>query len=471
MKTCFQGWLRLMSLVTIWWFCSIPLTSAADALVWRAGENQVEAEIESWPLSRVLESIASATGWQIYVEPDTHYTVTTRFHKLKPADALRRLLGELNFALLPQTSGPTKLFIYRTSVQEATQLIQLPRKAKADAASKRIPNELIVTLKPGAKESIDALAKRLGGKVVGRLDNLNAYRLQFENETAAQNARAELESDSDVNGIENNFSMTPPASLEPLAMSSAPPLSLQPDVSPSSDRVIVGLIDTPIQSQGTLFKDFLVAGVSLYGDFQPPADQVTHATAMAETLLDGVARAYRENGNSSGKVPLSILPIDIYGANESTSTFDVARGIYEALNRHVNIINLSLGGDGDSELIRSLIQEGSKNGVLFFAAAGNTPVTSPTYPAADPGVIAVTAGDAQGNIASYANRGSFVQAIAPGVNIVHYQNQAWFGTGTSFSTAWVGGWAAGIMANSSQRGSQIQNQVLTRWGIVLPAKK
>src|SRR5213075_1828251 len=40
--------------------------SAADALVWRTG--QVDAEIESWPLPKVLESIASATGWQIYVE-------------------------------------------------------------------------------------------------------------------------------------------------------------------------------------------------------------------------------------------------------------------------------------------------------------------------------------------------------------------------------------------------------------------
>ena len=119
-------------------------------------------------------------------------------------------------------------------------------------------------------------------------------------------------------------------------------------------------------------------------------------------------------------------------------------------------------------MIRSLVLEGSKKGVLFFAAAGNSPVTAPTFPAADPGVIAVTAGDAQGNLATYANRGSFVQAIAPGLNVVHFQNQAWFGTGTSFSTAWVGGWAAGAMVNSGQNASQIQNQTLARWGI--PAK-
>ena len=465
MRAGFRGLLNFIALATLCWWA--PPARAADTFVWRAGQNQVDAEIEAWPLPKVLESIASATGWQIYLQPDTRYTVTTRFHKLKPPDALRRLLGELNFALLPQSGGPTKLFIYRTSVNEATQLIRTGGKSKAESAV--IPNELIVALKPGAKEGIDALAKRLGAKVVGRLDGLNAYRLQFDNEAAAQSARAELESDSNVGSVENNFAITPPASLEPLAMSSAPPLSLKPDVNPSSDRIIVGLIDTPIQRQGSVIKDFLLTGLSLYGDYQPPADQVTHATAMAETILDGVARALRENGNSSAKVPLSILPIDIYGGNESTSTFDVARGIFEALNRHANIINLSLSGESDSELIRSLVQEGAKKGVLFFAAAGNTPVTTPSFPAADPGVIGVTAGDAQGNIAPYANRGAFVQAIAPGLNVVHFQNQAWFGTGTSFSTAWVGGWAAGTMANSSQTAAQIQSQTLTRWGI--PAKR
>src|SRR5213595_2781581 len=244
MKNGFTGWCRLVCLA--WVFClrSVLPMNAADSLVWRAEKNQVDAEIESWPLSEVLESISSATGWQIYLEPDTEYTVTTRFHNLKPPDALRRLLGELNFALLPQTNGPVKLFIYRNSVHEANHLIQVARKPRPEA-SKAIPNELIVRLKPGAKESIDALAKRLGAKVVGRLDGLNAYRLQFDNEAAAQSARAELESDSNVGSVENNLAITPPASLEPLAMSSAPPLSLKPDVNPSSDRIIVGLIDTP----------------------------------------------------------------------------------------------------------------------------------------------------------------------------------------------------------------------------------
>ena len=42
---------------------------AADALVWRAKEIRVDADIEAWPLPRVLQAITSATGWQVYVEP------------------------------------------------------------------------------------------------------------------------------------------------------------------------------------------------------------------------------------------------------------------------------------------------------------------------------------------------------------------------------------------------------------------
>ena len=129
--------------------------------------------------------------------------------------------------------------------------------------------------------------------------------------------------------VETNFSIAPPGNLEPLAMSSGPPALPQPDVSPSADRVVVALIDTAVQPQGTLVKDFLQPGISLFGDYQPPADRMTHGTAMAETLLDGVGRALQERGDAGAKVPVSILPIDIYGGDESTTTFDLARAMYD----------------------------------------------------------------------------------------------------------------------------------------------
>src|SRR5256885_1593801 len=106
--------------------CPLHGAVATEGIQWNSSGDVVDAQIEGWPLPKVLGAIATSTGWQIYVEPDTRYTVSTRFRKLKPAEALRRLLGELNFALLPQTNGPAKFFVYRTTVHEATQLIVVP---------------------------------------------------------------------------------------------------------------------------------------------------------------------------------------------------------------------------------------------------------------------------------------------------------------------------------------------------------
>jgi hypothetical protein len=38
--------------------------------------------------------------------------------------------------------------------------------------------------------------------------------------------------------------------------------------------------------------------------------------------------------------------------------------------------------------------------------------------------------------------------MAPGANVVSYLDRSWYGNGTSFSTSWVSGWAAGYMAAS-----------------------
>src|SRR5207245_773726 len=138
---------------------------------------------------------------------------------------------------------------------------------------------------------------------------------------------------------------------------------------------------------------------------------------------------------------------DIYGANEQTTTFEVAKGIYTAINAGATIINLSLAGDGDSRLLANMIEDARRQGVLFFGAAGNEPTTTPTYPAAYPGVVAVTAGDKRGNIAPYANRGSFVDVIAPGTSLVQFGGETFVVSGTSASTAYVSGAAAGYRAS------------------------
>jgi hypothetical protein len=450
--------------------CIVAATGARVAgarpsgtLDWQAGRNRVDARVESWSLQALLAAIASASGWQVYVEPGTELDVTARFEGLSQAEALRRLLGRLNFALLPQVDGPTALFVFRTSAEEATQRVRAVAAGAGPRRGSPIAGERIVVLAPGA--DADDLARRLGATIVARLAGLHAYRLAFGSEGHAREADRMLARDPAVESVEANLAIAPPAILEPLAGAAAPSFPLRPDMSPATDRVVVGLIDTPVQQQDARLTGFLQPGISVLGDYQAPNGPLTHGTAMAATIIDGVARALLEAGDTSGTVALSILPVDVYGTSETTNTFDLARGIYEALARHVNVVNLSLTTDGDSSLVRALIDDATKRGVLFFGAAGNDGGTARVYPAADPGVVSVTAADARGGVASWANSGSWIDAMAPGDNVISYQDQAWHGTGTSFATSWVSGWAAGAMSAMDRGAMQVERATLARWGV------
>jgi len=405
--------------------------TAADSLTWRQDENKVAAEISSWDLPKLLQTIAGATGWQIFLEPNTHKKISSKFKDRPPGEALRLLLGDLSFALLPQSNAPPKLFVFRTSLQEATELIRAPEKKPA----KPIPNELIVTLKPGAK--IDELAKKLGAKVIGRSNGLNAYRLSFDSADAADAAREQLKTNSDVDQVDSNFAVQHPEPTQPLTYSSdVPPPNIKPRAN-STGGPVIGLIDTAIQRQGGTMDGFLLPSLSVGAESKPPDASPTHGTSMFETILRGLSLQGQDSA-------VKILPVDVYNGNPMTSTFEVASGIALAMDSGAKVINLSLGSSGDSDFLHKIIQSGASQGIIFFAAAGNDGGTAPTYPAAYNEVLAVTARSPSGSFPAYANHGDFVDLATPGTSLISFNGQTWLVTGTSASTAFASGLAAAV---------------------------
>lgn len=443
-------------------------TFAADSLVWNTNQNKVTADIKSVPIPKLLSAIALDAGWHVYLESNITYAVSTKFQDLPPGQALRMLLGDLNFALVPQTNGPQHLYVFRTSIGAATQIIRpedlLPKKAR----SGKIPNELVVTVKPGVK--IDSLDCLKDASVTGQITALDTYRVQFKDEAAATAARSCLSGNPDVLAVESNYSMEPPN--VPLGVANA---SQQFDLNPKANQgdcqVIVGLIDTSVGSLGSSMDQFMMKSISVAGANWGESSSVgtkalgstaiTHGTAMAETILQGL------QANAHGSTSVKILPVNVYGQGESTSTFDVANGIYQAINAGANMINLSLGGSGDSAMLHTLIQNSAKQGVVFFGAAGNEPVTTPEYPAAYPEVQAVTAGTRQGQVADYANRGSFVDLMLPGTSIVPYDGQSWAVTGTSTATAFATGIAAGLADYNRQCPGDVIPSLQSKFGVSL----
>ena len=443
MKTIWTSRLRRILPAILLALALAGRANAADSLAWHLQQDRVDADIRTWDVPALLDKVAAATGWQIYFDPGASHAVSAKFASLPAGEALRALLGNVNFLIVPQPNGPTRLYVFRTSQSQATRLIV------AHKAAQPIPNQLVVTLKPGSKVNIDDLAKSLGAKVIGRMDGQNAYLPQFDDTAAAQAGRQSLEANPDVASVDYNYPVDRPP-VPDMAQASGPDLQLKPKSNDGNCQLIIGLIDTPVQSLSGNLNSFLKPAISITGTKQVPALPLTHGTAMAETMLR--ALQVKTGGNTS----VQIQPVDVYGNSEMTSTFDVANGIVQAVNNGANIINLSLGSTGDSQVLHNVINQVTQEGIPVYAAAGNEPVTTPTYPAAYPGVIAVTASDSSGNIASYANRGSFVKMIAPGDNVVNYDGNNYLVEGTSTSTAIISGSAAAAADNAHACADQAQ---------------
>lgn len=420
----------------------------SNELIWKNGS--VSAAATHWPLKKLLARLSAVTGWKVFVDPSLDETITVQFGNVSQAEALRLLLGNSSYVLMPQGKGGFKLFVYRNALSDATSLVspELANKPK-----NWIPNELILTLSPDSREDVEKLAAELGAKIVGKAEGLNAYRLQFKDAEAAETARQKLAARQGFD-TQDNFSFDRPTSPRTGASSSTASLfPIDPKPVGRGDQVTVALVDTPIQPLDGKMKDFILPSVHVAGTPDSlPADP-THSTSMAETLLNSMVFTKGATSDSSKLGNVRVLPIDIYGNSPTTTTFEVAQGLYKAIQSNAQVVNLSLGGTGESPMVDYLLEMARKKEMLVFASAGNSPTTDPTWPAANPNAIAVTAADASGNIASYANRGSFVDVKAPGTSRIYYNGQTYISTGTSTATAFVSGQAAGLAAqgfNSAQ---------------------
>jgi len=241
------------------------------------------------------------------------------------------------------------------------------------------------------------------------------------------------------------------------AISALPGWSVFPGTFSAPAGVPIGIVDTGVDATHPDLASKLTASgaTCLRGGCAAgtPTDPFGHGTHVA-----GIAGAATNNRVGVAGLAFSsqITAVRVFhddGTGKAiASDADVADGIAWAAQHGAKVINLSLGATGAYPITvcNAVELATSSYHAVVVAAAGNSNVPTPTYPAACPGAIGVAATD-QGDVpASFSNYGSpDVFVSAPGVDILStwpapdmyaYEN------GTSMAAPYVTGLAALIMS-------------------------
>lgn len=176
------------------------------------------------------------------------------------------------------------------------------------------------------------------------------------------------------------------------------------------------------------------------GDSDTKGQSSWHGTHVTGT----VAAATDNNTGVAGVAwDAKIMPLRVLG-KDGGSSYDVIQAVRYAAGLSNNsgtlpsqiadIINLSLGGPGHSLAEQETYQAVRAAGVTLVAAAGNENSSTPTYPAAYPEVLSVSATDYASEKAPYSNFGPTIAVAAPGGNASVDLNRDGYGDGV-LSTA------------------------------------
>ncbi len=208
----------------------------------------------------------------------------------------------------------------------------------------------------------------------------------------------------------------------------------------------IGIIDTGVNDQHDLLATGRIAVARLTSDPLDASGQV-HGTAVVSVFAGAIG------GRIEGLLPEAGLRVaDVFSGrdgDESADAFSLIRGLDVMATNQIRLVNLSLSGPDNATLANVVAELVTDRGMVLVAAVGNGGADrTVAFPAAYPGVIAVTATDRRGRIYGSAQRGDAVDLAAPGVGLLLATSVsgAKEKTGTSFAAPFVTAAAAMILA-------------------------
>ena len=452
------------------------------------------------PLRDVLRRISSLNGLEFYLHPQIKKKITAEFADADFATLVKRITSGLNTAkvwipdknasgkyklsalyIKPESKdagtfqfeviGRPELPASKSSVIQSTPKIESSGNGSASIYHPRpsdqqrpiireehdgveiayVADELLIRINPG--NNIDSVIRRLNrvvkshhGVLAQRLHRLKYFLARFPQSVDIKTLKEELKKNSFVTAAEANYiaaitatkdaAVADPWHLDHINLPDD--LNNDPNIDIDNDhlRPAIAIIDTGVahnipELQGRVHK---VADLINLDD--DPDDDNGHGTALALLALQVAPDAV-------------IHAVKVMDENGVGTYADIAEGTFRALDHHIDVINISLGGYAPSQILQDAIQYAWYKGTVVVAAVGNDGFKNhPFYPAAYANVIGVTAIDRNNRPHPQANQGDYVDLAAPGVELSYVRDcQQHTIDGTSAATALVAGAAARIASD------------------------
>ena len=229
------------------------------------------------------------------------------------------------------------------------------------------------------------------------------------------------------------------------------------DLTTGSGAVTVAVIDSGVDLQNAELQGRLTSAYDYVNNDDDPDDDYWHGTHVAGIIA---AAGNNDQGIAGMAWQILIMPMKVLNSEGNGYDSDVAEAIADAVDHGADIVNISLGGVDDSQTLHNAVKYAHNHGVLVVASGGNCGNSSfaqndcdyedqAVYPAAyDAEVFAVAATSDYGVVATFSNRGDYIDVAAPGTDIYSMvlYNSFWWASGTSQAAPHVSGLAALLLA-------------------------
>jgi subtilisin family serine protease len=184
-----------------------------------------------------------------------------------------------------------------------------------------------------------------------------------------------------------------------------------------ADNIWINLDEIPnngVDDDGNGYTDDIY-GYDFVNYDKDPLDDHGHGTHCA-----GISAARGNNGiGISGVAPYAkVMALKSLDSDGNGNISAAVNAIHYAVAAGAKIINASWGTNEYSQTLQDAITEAFNAGCFIVAAAGNDSSARPMYPACNDHVFSVAALNTGGTVASFSNFGSYVDAAAPGVDIL-----------------------------------------------------